>query len=131
LIIELLEMMQANHLDYTNFFRGLGSFDSATDLEDNRADFDAWAARYRKRLRAEGSHDAERRGRMNQINPKFVLRNYLAQRAIVLATEQRDFSEIARLLTVLKDPFNEHPGMERYAAPPPDSGEHLVVSCSS
>jgi protein adenylyltransferase len=139
LIIGLLEMMQANHVDYTNFFRLLGSFDSATDLDDtalrdltlSRADFDAWAAQYRRRLQAEGSHDAERRGRMNHINPKFVLRNYLAQTAITLATEKRDFSEIARLLALLQDPFNEHPGMERYAAPPPDSGEHLVVSCSS
>jgi len=139
LIIGLLEMMQANHVDYTNFFRLLGSFDSATDLDDtalraltlNRADFDTWAARYRRRLQAEGSQDAKRRRRMNQINPKFVLRNYLAQTAITLATEKRDFSEIARLLALLQDPFNEHPGMERYAAPPPDSGEHLVVSCSS
>jgi hypothetical protein len=97
----------------------------------NRAEFDAWAGRYRRRLQAEGSQDAERRRRMNQINPKFVLRNYLAQTAITLATEKRDFSEIARLLALLQDPFNEHPGMERYAAPPPDLGKHLIVSCSS
>ena len=68
---------------------------------------------------------------MNRANPKYVLRNYLAHQAIALAREKRDFSEIDRLLTVLRDPYAEQPTMERYAIPPPDWGKHLAVSCSS
>ena len=68
---------------------------------------------------------------MNKVNPKFILRNYLAQDAIVLATEKRDFSEIDRLLALLRHPYAEQPGMEHYAAPPPDGSKHVVVSCSS
>ena len=68
---------------------------------------------------------------MNSVNPKFILRNYLAQNAIALATEKRDFSEIDRLLTLLRRPYEEQPGMERYLASPPDGSKHLVVSCSS
>jgi uncharacterized protein YdiU (UPF0061 family) len=139
LITGLLEIMQANHVDYTAVFRGLGALSTAGDalespLRDlfvDRQAFDAWANRYRCRLRAEGSIDAERRERMNSVNPKFILRNYLAQNAIVLATEKRDFSEIDRLLTLLRRPYEEQPGMERYTASPPDGSKHLVVSCSS
>jgi uncharacterized protein YdiU (UPF0061 family) len=139
LITELLTIMQASRVDYTTFFRGLGAVVSTSDSQEiplrdlflDRSAFEAWVDRYRRRLRSEGSKDMERRARMNNLNPKFVLRNYLAQTAIALATEQRDFSEIDRLLAVLRNPYDEQPAMERYSAPPPDWGKHLVVSCSS
>ena len=139
LVSGLLEIMQANHVDYTNFFRGLGGVTSASDgrkglLRDlflDRPAFDDWAGRYRQRLLSEGSKDAERSTRMNKTNPRFVLRNYLAQTAITLATEKRDFSEIDRLLALLRRPYDDHPGMERYSEAPPDWSKHLVVSCSS
>ena len=57
-----------------------------------------WARRYEDRLREEGSRDDDRLIRMNRVNPKYVLRNYLAQTAIEKA-QQKDFSEIDRLLT--------------------------------
>jgi uncharacterized protein YdiU (UPF0061 family) len=67
---------------------------------------------------------------MHAVNPQYVLRNYLAQVAIEKA-QQKDFSEIERLLTVLMTPFDEHPGSEPYAGLPPDWGAHVAVSCSS
>jgi serine/tyrosine/threonine adenylyltransferase len=67
---------------------------------------------------------------MHRVNPKYVLRNYLAQQAIEKA-QQKDFSEIDRLFTLLQDPFTDQPGMEAYAAAPPNWGKHLAVSCSS
>jgi serine/tyrosine/threonine adenylyltransferase len=100
------------------------------DLVVNRPLWEEWAPRYRARLRAEKSDDAERKGRMDRINPKFILRNYLAQQAID-AAHQRDYSEIDSLLKVLRNPFAEHPEFDRYAAPPPDWGRKLEVSCSS
>jgi hypothetical protein len=67
---------------------------------------------------------------MNRVNPKYVLRNYLAQVAIEKA-QQKDFSEINRLLTLVQHPYLDQPGMDSYAAPPPNWGKHLAVSCSS
>ncbi|MBI3902075.1 MAG: YdiU family protein [Nitrosomonadales bacterium] len=138
LVIALLDMMQDSQLDYTNLFRDLGRFDSAPDsvnemLRDqfvDRAAFNAWAARYRTRLHGEASVDAERKARMDKVNPKYVLRNHLAQTAISQA-QQRDFSEVDRLLRLLRAPYAEQPGMERYALPAPAEMPRIEVSCSS
>lgn len=67
---------------------------------------------------------------MNAVNPKYVLRNYMAQVAIDRA-QQGDFSEIETLRQLLASPFDEQPAQERYAALPPDWGRHLEISCSS
>ncbi len=137
LIAALLDLLAAQHVDYTRFFRALSGFDSAparnAPLRDqfvDRAAFDAWAAGYRDRLAAEQSDDAARRRAMDRVNPKYVLRNYLAQQAIMRA-EGGDYGEVEKLLRLLQTPFDEQPQMERYAAPPPDWGRRLAVSCSS
>ena len=138
LIQDLLALMQLHHVDYTNVFRALGRFEtgSATlneplrDFFLDRESFDQWARRYESRLREEGSRDEDRLTRMNRVNPKYVLRNYLAQAAIEKA-QQKDFSEIDRLLTLLQNPYSDQPGMDGYAASPPNWGKHLAVSCSS
>ena len=139
LLTGLLELMRGSVADYTNVFRFLCDFKQAAEdrnetLRDffvDRDAFDKWAAGYKERLRAEGSRDEERAERMKRVNPKYVLRNYLAHQAIRLATEQKDFSETERLRQLLRDPFAEQPEMDRYAAPPPDWGKRLIVSCSS
>lgn len=100
------------------------------DLFLDRAAWDAWAAEYRARLQAEQSDDAARRVAMLQVNPKYVLRNHLAETAI-RAARDKDFSEVDRLLAVLSRPFDEQPEAEHYAALPPDWASGLEVSCSS
>ena len=138
LIQDLLALMQQHHVDYTNLFRALGLFQTGSpslnqrlrDFFLDRESFDKWAHRYEDRLREEGSRDADRLVRMNRVNPKYVLRNYLAQTAIEKA-QQKDFSEIERLLTLLQNPYSDQPGMDGYAASPPNWGKHLAVSCSS
>ncbi|MGV3653081.1 MAG: protein adenylyltransferase SelO [Noviherbaspirillum sp.] len=130
--------MQGSHVDFTLFFRRLCDLrvdDPAADapLRDlfiDRAAFDAWAVQYRSRLKQEDSRDGERQLAMRGVNPKYVLRNYLAQVAIDKA-QAKDFSEVARLLAVLERPFDEQPENERYAALPPDWAAGLEVSCSS
>ena len=136
---DVLALMHSNHVDYTNFFRALGNFkvdhpaanSAIRDQFLDRQGFDWWAERYRARLKAEHSVDAERKARMDRCNPKYVLRNYLVQVAIQRATDQQDYSEIDRLLELCRRPFDDQPEMHEYAAPPPDWGKHLVVSCSS
>jgi uncharacterized protein YdiU (UPF0061 family) len=123
--------MAADHADFTITFRRLAGPDSATrDVFVDRDAFDAWARRYRARLAAENSDDAERATRMNRTNPKFVLRNHLAQTAIERA-QQGDFSEVRRLLQVLERPFDEQPGCAAYADHPPAWAQQIEVSCSS
>ena len=67
---------------------------------------------------------------MHAVNPLYILRNYLAQKAID-AAEAGDYSEVQRLHDVLTRPFTEQPGMETYAERPPEWGKHLEISCSS
>lgn len=135
----LLEQMAAERRDYTNTWRLLGAFRSAAGADNalvrdhfiGRAAFTAWADDYAARLRSEESDDATRHAAMQRANPKYVLRNYLAQTAIERARDQRDYSLIDRLLRVLADPFAEHPHDTDLAEPPPDWGRTLSVSCSS
>jgi uncharacterized protein YdiU (UPF0061 family) len=138
LVDDLLRLMAQDKVDMSICFRRLSRFNSLPmaakpglrDLFLDRAAFDAWGQRYAVRLQAETSVDAERAARMNAVNPKYVLRNHLAETAIRRATEG-DFSEVDRLLTLLHRPFDEHPAHEAAAGFPPDWAQHLEVSCSS
>jgi serine/tyrosine/threonine adenylyltransferase len=140
----LLALLDAQRVDWTIFWRRLSQLrglsggpehDAAVrDLFPDRAAFDAWAVDYRARLAAEASVDAERRARMNRANPKYVLRNYLAEAAIRKARGDdgaRDFGETARLLACLRNPYDEQPEYEAYATLPPDWAGTLHLSCSS
>ena len=134
----MFAVMQTNHVDFTNFFRALGNLqvgapENDTELRDmfiDRPAFDGWALQYRARLLLEQSDDLPRKLAMDQVNPKYVLRNYLAQVAIDKAQRQ-DYTEVAQLLAVLQKPFDEQPEHQHYAALPPDWASHLEVSCSS
>lgn len=136
LIIAFLDLLAAYRNDYTQTWRLLANFRRDADntvLLDHFVDRErcaAWAARYAERLRAEDSDDAERAARMNRVNPKYVLRNWLAQRAIERAQEG-DYAEIDRLLHILRTPCDEHPEAADCDAPPPDWARDIEVSCSS
>jgi serine/tyrosine/threonine adenylyltransferase len=133
----LLKLMAQDRVDYTITFRRLcawGSSDQANaavrDLFIDRAAFDAWAGLYSSRVQAENSPAADRQNRMLAANPKYVLRNHLAQSAIEQATAG-DFSGVQHLAQVLASPFDEHPEHEALAGFPPSWAAQLEVSCSS
>jgi serine/tyrosine/threonine adenylyltransferase len=138
LLAALLEILASNRVDFPLFFRRLSALktDSANndaplrDLFIDRPAFDAWSVKYRLRLKQEQSNDAARKLSMDQVNPKYVLRNYLAQAAIEKA-QQKDFSEVQRLLQVLQRPYDEQPEHDAYAELPPDWAAGIEVSCSS
>lgn len=137
LLEQLLQLMQGSSVDYTLFFRRLGDESAelaVARLRDDFVDikgFDAWAERYMARVAREPQEpQARRRARMHGVNPLYILRNYLAQKAID-AAESGDYSEVRRLHSVLSQPFDEQPGMQAYAERPPEWGKHLEISCSS
>lgn len=138
LFTRLLVLMEG-HTDFTLLFRSLSRFDQSApednhllrDMFIDRAAFSVWTHDYAHRLIAENSQAAERRARMNQVNPKYILRNYMAEQAIRLAQDEGDYGEVNRLLQLLKHPFDEQPEMAHYATTPPDWAQSISVSCSS
>lgn len=136
-------LLQLNRLDYTLFFRHLSGLPARVaeaerarvdaplrDLFIDRDACDAWLVAWRARLALEHSIDAERRAAMLAVNPKYVLRNWIAE-SVIRKAREKDFSEVADVLKCLRHPFDEQPEFERYAAPPPDWANGLSVSCSS
>jgi serine/tyrosine/threonine adenylyltransferase len=157
LVTTLLETLSAVETDMTIFYRKLADVRSERDfasLSDSelmapllpayyapetlgdaeRARIAGWLRRYLARVREDGSSDAERKRRMNLANPKYILRNYLAQEAIDLA-EAGDASLIPQLLEVLRRPYDEQPERERFAEKRPEWARRRVgcsmLSCSS
>ncbi len=138
LVTRLLELLQTQKLDYSRFFRGLCELSDGdgaplprwlTERGDQPA-IEAWVIDYRCRLQQETRSSQQRRKAMRSANPKYVLRNYLAQTAIECAREG-DYSEVNRLLKLVQRPFDEHPGCEQYAEPAAEGAADLPVSCSS
>ena len=138
LIENLLDLMTDDKIDHTIFFRRLCDFDS-NDMNNNNAIrdifiqrdvFDIWASSYQERLCKEDDSDEQRAIKMQKTNPKYILRNYMAEVAIQKA-EQKDYSEIDRLFKLLQNPFDEQTENESYAGYPPEWSQEISVSCSS
>jgi uncharacterized protein YdiU (UPF0061 family) len=144
----LYRLMHAAEMDMTITFRALADVDwdvpSSAPFADafydegkrtaNELALDAWLARHAARVRADTLAPAARRLRMRRANPRYVLRNYLAQEAIDRA-EQGDFAGVEELLDVMRRPYDDQPGRERFAAKRPDWARDRagcsMLSCSS
>jgi uncharacterized protein YdiU (UPF0061 family) len=120
--------------DFTLSFRYLAQIDddesALRSLFADTAGLEQWLVSYRVRLQDNDGDAQARAGRMDRVNPLYVLRNYLAEEAIQAAAKG-DMSVTDSLLQVLRDPYTAQPGMEHYAEPPPQWGRELEVSCSS
>ncbi|MDC7805356.1 YdiU family protein [Luteimonas sp BLCC-B24] len=141
-------VLQAGEVDMTLFFRGLADLDTrAPSLDvvadafydaDKRdalaAEFEAWLQAYVARIEAGGEPAELRRQRMRAVNPRYVPRNYLAQQVIDAAT-RGDVAPIGELLEVLRRPYDDQPGLERFAARRPEWARTKagcsMLSCSS
>ena len=137
LIKNTLELLESNKVDYTLFFRHISQVLTpqetikCRDLFLDRTAFDHWYAGYQNRLQANGISIEERSKRMKQVNPKYILRNYMAEVAIRKAQDDNDYTEINNLMKILANPFLEHSEFEHYAGHPPDWAQQIEVSCSS
>ncbi|KAK7358046.1 hypothetical protein VNO80_17345 [Phaseolus coccineus] len=150
LINKLLTNMAVDKVDYTNFFRTLSNIKADTSIPDEellvplksvlldigkerKEAWTSWLKTYIHELSTSGISDDERKTSMDLVNPKYILRNYLCQTAID-AAEIGDFGEVNRLLKLMERPFDEQPGMEKYARLPPAWAYRpgvCMLSCSS
>lgn len=148
LLRDLHGLMQAHEVDMTLWFRALADVDPARPslavLEAAFYDsgkraageiaFSDWLARYAARLGEDALSASERRARMHAANPKYVLRNWLAQEAIDRA-DAGDMAGIGELLEVMRRPYDDQPGQERFAGKRPDWAKDKagcsMLSCSS
>lgn len=137
----MFDLLNKTSTDYTRFFRQLSNLDTqppqaVMDLFIEPHDINVWLSQYLARCEQERDKhqqlvsDRQRCAAMRQANPKYILRNYLAQLAIDKA-ELGDYSEIHTLAKLLARPFDEHIEFERYARLPPDWGRKMEISCSS
>lgn len=141
LFSSMFELLHQQQIDYTRFLRELSLLDingthAVLDLFVDREQAKQWLTQYHQRCKQQYDSNgdvisvADRCAAMRRVNPKYILRNYLAQIAIEQA-EQGDFSEVERLAALLRAPFDEQPEMEKYANLPPDWGMKMEISCSS
>ncbi len=140
-------------VDYTLFFRALGGlpdelpggdaaavallgdvFYDEAKRDAHAAALAAWLRRWHARAAADAGPAAARRARMHAVNPRYVLRNYLAQEAID-AAEAGDASLVRTLLDVVRRPYDDQPEHARFAARRPewarDRAGCSMLSCSS
>ncbi|WP_299436757.1 protein adenylyltransferase SelO [uncultured Aquimarina sp.] len=151
LIQDLEELLQLAETDMTIFFRQLANFkkgkasdwyaiikDAFYNLNDIENDiknrWNDWFLKYDARLEKEQIGDTQRKDQMNNINPKYVLRNYMAQLAID-AADEGDYSLIDELYMMLKRPYSEQPEYEKWFVKRPDWARDKagcsMLSCSS
>jgi len=145
LVYSLLQLMEANQVDYTLFFRRLSNItllseeliapqDLLTMFKDQKGLFQ-WFEEYRVVLaeqeQEQNDSNEARKIKMDKINPKYVLRNYIAQLIIERVSEEKDFRFLQQWLGILQSPYDEHPEMESYAGIPPQWAQKISVSCSS
>jgi uncharacterized protein YdiU (UPF0061 family) len=152
LVDDVREVLQLSETDMTIFFRNLSFVNSKTTfgkfneiiepafykLEEIKGEilikWQLWFESYAFRLQKETLSYVERMEKMNSINPKYVLRNYMAQLAID-AADQADYSIIFELYELLKKPYAEQPDHQKWFAKRPEWARHKVgcsmLSCSS
>ena len=131
LVLELFGLLQARRVDWTNFWRALSHADAdVLAMLGEDATSRAWLERYAERRAGDPRAEEHRRAAMRAVNPKYVLRNWVAQEAIE-ACEAGDDSVVAAVYDVLRAPYDEHPERAAWAQPAPDRYRDLSVSCSS
>lgn len=152
MINKVFELMTRAEVDMTLFFTLLATLDFGSTNEDDmlnhikgafytekgfadyQPDFKAWVKAYATRIQNSSESKETRIKKMQAHNPRYVLRNYMAQQAIDKASAG-DTSELETLMTLIQQPYTPQEGMERYEAKRPDWARHKagcsMLSCSS
>jgi uncharacterized protein YdiU (UPF0061 family) len=135
LVGDLLELMRVHGVDHTSGFRVLSA---AVRGDDRPAQarfaepgaFDAWAARWHARRAVEHVDPAAIADAMDRVNPVYVPRNHLVEDALAAGTDG-DLAPLGRLMDAISSPFEERPGLERYAEPAPPAATPYRTFCGT
>lgn len=137
LLDDFYALLQSQRMDHTLAFRALshGQEQAFMNLAPDREACKSWLSRYQEAvalsLARRGLPAEQRLQQMRAINPKYVLRNWVAEEVISALRDRGDAQPLHDIASLLRSPFEEHPKFEHYASPPPDWAQHLSVSCSS
>ena len=130
LVQELLNVMEVQKLDYTRTFRSLSNIlktNNSIKVDDS---LKSWSQKFKERHDIEIADIDSRITQMNEMNPKFILRNYMLQNAIDQA-EEGSYKEIDILMKLITKPYEENLEYERYSEESPEWAKSLGLSCSS
>ena len=152
LLSNLEKLLSDSNMDMTLFYRNLSTISKKSDniplivnsfeaftydqatFNSQRKNWENWVADYLQRLQKEPLIDSERRAKMDKVNPKYVLRNYIAQ-LVIDEAEKGDYQLLNEIFELLKNPYDEQPNMEKWFAKRPDWAMNKVgcsmLSCSS
>jgi uncharacterized protein YdiU (UPF0061 family) len=142
LVSSVLDLLEQNKVDYTNFFRNLAKVHESKENEgdmiakfrETKNKFEEWLNQYKSRIVEEIELKKidlpQIIKNMHSVNPKYIFRNYLAETAIKLAKEG-DYFEVIKLWKILRNPFDEQPAFEKYTQEAPDWARNIQVTCSS
>ena len=131
LIQGLLDIMESEKLDYTNTFRNLTQALAEENSPELQSEISkSWVVSFLERHSKETLSKDKRLKLMNQVNPKFILRNYMAQEAIE-AAEVNDSSKLETLMIVITQPYEELIEHEKLSNKSPILAKDLEISCSS
>jgi uncharacterized protein YdiU (UPF0061 family) len=138
MVERLLELMFANHTDFTLGFRRLCGAAAGPEGDDEvcrlfaeAGGFDSWVVEWRKRLKEEPNSPHERARSMRMANPAFIPRNHLVEAALKAASEHQDYQPFEELLDVVSRPYQERPGLERYTMPAPPEERVTQTFCGT
>jgi len=133
LITDLLDLMQAQHADYTSTFRSLasslrGADGAVGELFDGSAASAEWLARWHQRVGGDPGLAADA---MDAVNPLYIARNHLVEAALAAAVDHDDLEPMQRLIELLSDPYMQRPGLDAYAEPAPSDFGPYQTFCGT
>ncbi|QDF28309.1 protein adenylyltransferase SelO [Halarcobacter anaerophilus] len=136
LIVELLDALEMSRSDYNFFFWQLTNLKSHEDFSSildycvYKEPMAKWLEKYKKICEKQNLDIVKMQITMKEVNPKYIIKNYMLQEAIQKA-EDGDFTLVNDLLDIAQNPFGEHKKFERYSKPTPNKFVNLQLSCSS
>lgn len=138
-LLDGLEVLWAEQrIDHNRFLRALSEWQPGDELHtatllsfcSRPEPMAAWLRQYALRVQQEAASNPIRRQQMRSVNPRFILRNYMAEE-VIREAHQGDYRPLHDLLPLLRHPGDPHPEFERYAGPRPAWAESIYLTCSS
>lgn len=137
LVDDLFSLFTRQKVDMNRFFRSLSDWDGHPESEvqllalvSHEGELHAWLARYTQRIAHEAASLPIRQQQMRAVNPRYILRNYMAEE-VIREAHVGNYEPLNELLAVLRHPGERHPGHAHYASEPPSWACAINLTCSS